>query len=256
MSQLTQPPTGPLSVGNVVSAGLRIYRDRFRPYFVLALRAYFWILVPVYGWAKFSSLSGQISRLAYTEVIEQPESVRDAYRQTNPQKWTFLLAGFLVGFIAFFTALGLGIVFGLTALIFIGFLLVPLYIFIYIWVYSRISIAELPIAVEEGINAREAVARSWKLTKGSVLRLMGVYSIAFLITLPLSIVIQIVSTVIQILYAQIAPQDSAVLGILFFLIILAISFGSGALILPFWQAIKAVIYYDLRTRREGIDLKV
>jgi hypothetical protein len=26
--------------------------------------------------------------------------------------------------------------------------------------------------------------------------------------------------------------------------------------MPFWQAIKAVIYYDLRSRREGLGLQV
>jgi hypothetical protein len=31
---------------------------------------------------------------------------------------------------------------------------------------------------------------------------------------------------------------------------------SGALFLPFWQAIKAVIYYDLRSRREGLGLQM
>ena len=40
------------------------------------------------------------------------------------------------------------------------------------------------------------------------------------------------------------------------MIILALSFASGAVVLPFWQAIKAVIYYDLRSRREGLGLKL
>ena len=256
MSQSSQQPTGPLGVGNVVSAGLRIYRDRFRPYFVLALKAYFWFLVPIYGWAKFFSISGQIARLAYSEVIERPETLKEAYRQTNPRKWTFLLAGILVSLIVFLTVFGLGIVFGVTAIIFIGFLLIPLYIFIYIWVYSRISIAELPIAIEDGIDATSAIGRSWELTKGAVIRLVGVYSVAFLLTLPLSILLQIVSTVIQLVFVQILPQDSAIINVLYFALLIIISFVGGALIHPFWQAIKAVIYYDLRSRREGIDIEI
>jgi hypothetical protein len=47
-----------LSVGNVVSAGLRIYRDHFKPYYLEALRSYLWVLVPVYGWAKCLAIQG------------------------------------------------------------------------------------------------------------------------------------------------------------------------------------------------------
>jgi len=28
------------------------------------------------------------------------------------------------------------------------------------------------------------------------------------------------------------------------------------LTLPFWQVVKGVLYYDLRSRREGLDLKL
>ncbi len=33
-------------------------------------------------------------------------------------------------------------------------------------------------------------------------------------------------------------------------------FGLFIFLLPFWQTIKAVIYYDLRTRREGMGLEL
>jgi hypothetical protein len=75
----------PLSVGNVVSAGLRIYRDRFLTYFRLAFIAYLWIFVPIYGWAKFSSIMGLISRLAFGEVRERPETVTEANRYVKPR---------------------------------------------------------------------------------------------------------------------------------------------------------------------------
>jgi hypothetical protein len=51
-------------------------------------------------------------------------------------------------------------------------------------------------------------------------------------------------------------QGSSLAAILMFLLILALSFLSGAVIVPFWQTIKAVIYYDLRSRREGLGLKL
>lgn len=30
----------------------------------------------------------------------------------------------------------------------------------------------------------------------------------------------------------------------------------GVLILPFWQTVKAVVYYDLRSRHEGLGLQL
>jgi hypothetical protein len=35
-----------------------------------------------------------------------------------------------------------------------------------------------------------------------------------------------------------------------------LSFVGGALILPFGQTVKAVVYYDLRSRREGLGLQL
>ena len=80
----------PLTVGNVVSAGLRIYRDRFFDYYKLAFIGSLWVLVPVYGWAKYSAMMGLISRLAFGEVTEKPEPIRDAQRFIKPRMWSFL----------------------------------------------------------------------------------------------------------------------------------------------------------------------
>ncbi|NJK50935.1 DUF975 domain-containing protein [Candidatus Gracilibacteria bacterium] len=255
-----QQPLGSLSVGNVVSAGLRIYRDRFKLYYSLALQSYLWIFVPVYGWAKFAAISGLISRLAYSEIIEHPETVNEARRHVKPRLWTFLGAGILVSliFLGAFVGVGLffAIVFGILAtiaqqnsalLIFISLLgivaLIGLF-FGYIWLYSRLSIVELPIAIESETDASAAIGRSWNLTKGFVVRLQLIFFVAFLITLPLSLVVNLIGFFL--------PQDSAIAV----LINLALSIVLGAFLIPFWQAIKAVIYYDLRTRKEGIDLEI
>jgi len=86
----------PLSVGNVVSAGLRIYRDNFKKYYRLAFISSLWAWIPIYGTAKFYAYQGLISRLAYGEIIEQPETVRDANRHVKGRMWSFLGAAILV----------------------------------------------------------------------------------------------------------------------------------------------------------------
>jgi hypothetical protein len=115
-----------LSIGNVVSTGLVLYRSNLKTYFFIALRAYLWILLPLiilviasaiavtatvyrasglYLWgflaiiiafllliggiSKYQTNAALISRLAYQELIGQPETVRAARQHIDPKLWRF-----------------------------------------------------------------------------------------------------------------------------------------------------------------------
>ena len=93
-----------LSVGNVVNVTLNLYRANFKLYLKLSCFAYLWLLVPLYGWAKFLAISALISRLAFSELMGKTESVKDARRYIRPQIWSFLVIGILL-FVLFFTVL-------------------------------------------------------------------------------------------------------------------------------------------------------
>ncbi len=264
-------PMGPLSVGNVVSASLRIYRDHFKLYYGLAFSAYVWLLVPVYGWAKYAAISALISRLVFSEVIERPETVSEARSQIAPRLWSFLGAGFLVTLIFFGVTFGaiitVGILGGVVAavlgqnrtaiviLISLGLIALIGFSWLYLWLISRLFIVEVPLAIEENMDATSAVGRSWKLTQGFVFRIELIVTVAFLITLPISVVAQVATIITQIVLAALLPPESPLYFPLYFFLVLGLSFASGALLVPFWQAIKAVIYYDLRSRREGFGLQ-
>ncbi len=260
---------GPLSIGNVVSAGLRIYRDHFQSYFSLSAQAYLWILVPIYGWAKYSAIAGLISRLAYREALESPEPISEARPIVERRMWGFFWQGILLFLIFFGFFLGVilawGIIIGILStslgsnnplIILVGSLLGLVVLFAFIWLWSKLFIAPLPLAVEDNVTATGAIGRSWELTKGSVLRIQGVLFVAFLITIPLSIVFQIVITVVQGILALVLTADSGLFFTANIIFSLAMSILSGALFLPFWQAIAGVIYYDLRARREGLGLNL
>lgn len=270
-------PIQPLSLGNVVSAGLRLYRSHLKDYFLLALKAYVWLLVPFYGWAKFYALSALISRLAFGELVNQPESISSSVRFVNSRLWQFFvtilwmfllflgitIGGGILGFI--FGVLSIGIFSATTLQGNAGFyvilallvVLVSLIILIaFFWLLTRFFLVDVPLAIEDDVDGTSTIGRSWELTKGYVWRILLISFVAFLITLPLQIVVQIIITVIQLIFASLSDQNSSVFGLISSLLILALSFGSGAIILPFWQAIKAVVYYDLRSRREGLGLRL
>ncbi|NES65459.1 MAG: hypothetical protein F6K24_09445 [Okeania sp. SIO2D1] len=65
------------------------------------------------------------------------------------------------------------------------------------------------------------------------------------IILPFSIIVMILKNVLGTPNYLLAPliKDYAIISL------------SNILLLPFWQTIKAIIYYDIRTRREGMDIQ-
>ncbi|AKG24338.1 hypothetical protein [Calothrix sp. 336/3] len=270
----------PLSIGNVVTAALRLYRSHFKQYLGLACQGLLWAMVPVYGWAKGHMLYGVIARMAYGELVNQPETVGMVKSQLRPRLWSFFLTQLLMGLTLFGVNFGIGIiqqilivsigllakdspiVFGLVSLIIQLVGMVG-----YLWFYSRIFIPELPVGVEDMLDAGQAIARSWELTKGHVWRIQAIIVVASLITLPLMVIAMIplfiaftsffVIFVPNINNVNSTPSEAAMatffisLGIGIILILFA-----SMLISPFWQAIKAVIYFDLRSRREGLGLKL
>ena len=260
---------GPLSVGNVVSASLRIYRDHFKSYFGLALVASLWLFVPIYGSAKYSAILGLISRLAFGEVREKPETVSDARHEVNPRMWSFLWAGILTFLIFCGVSLvstvamailvgGAGAIFGQNYVIIGALVIVAViaFLIIYIRLISRLLIVELPLAIENNIGGSSAISRSWELTNGSVGRIQWIVFVAFLISLPIYIVSNLLSLLLQKVSTPLLGAGSSLFSLVYIILRLGQTIGFSALITPFWQVIKAIIYYDLRSRKEGLGLQM
>ncbi|AFZ26068.1 hypothetical protein Cylst_3956 [Cylindrospermum stagnale PCC 7417] len=256
----------PLSIGNVVSAGVRLYRSHLKTYLKLALIAHLWVLLPIYGWAKYAAISGLISRLAFGELTHQPESVEDARSHINPRFWSFLTVYLRVGIYILLVYLGLaiiggvlvgflGVILGSGAILITNILATILMVVIVLlgltWFYSRWVIAEVPLAVEENINSSDSVTRSWELTKSSAFRIQGVVIVAGIVTLPIVFLFNYVPS----LFLLTLEQGSTIYWIVYSISLITSLIG-GIFVMPFWQSIKAVIYYDLRSRREGLGLQL
>jgi len=247
-----------LSVGNVVNVSLNLYRANFKLYLKLSLFAYLWLLVPLYGWAKFLAISALISRLAFCELMGQPESVKDANRYVRPRTLSFLLTAILLVILLFAVLLISFILTGLflttthleqviapleivsderfvrnnilTAVFFLVLLVLVLLFFLAclfiptVWLYSRFFITELPLASENKVNLITTIWRSWRLTSKVMAGLISSY-----------------------------PLADSILGEMFSW---GITLLNAVMIMPLFQLIKAVVYYNLRLRREGLDLRL
>lgn len=306
-------PLGPLNPGDVVSAALRLYRDRFKTYLQLSALATLWVfagvlgmvvvvailvavgamvgealailggliglllgLLPLfYGTAKYYMLASSIGRLCFGDLISRPETSLDVRRALNPKLGQFLFLSFLLS-LSFFAAylvsalagllvgLGSGLVVGglfgaltdttvgtvvgaiLGILLGLGVLIIGL-----IWVVSHLFIPEVVLAVEANQDAGSSLGRSWELTRNSIGRIQIVFLATFLIQLPIFFVTNYLPSIVFVFL----PDTTAVLvasqavGMIF-------SFAGSILVLPLWQAVKGVVYYDLRSRREGLDLEL
>lgn len=273
MTSVSSSTLGPLSPGKVVSAAVRLYRDRFKMYVGIAAKAYLWILIPIYGWAKYCMYTGLISRLAVQELMDSPETSREAYQRIGSKLWSFLGLGLLLAliFIGSYFAIALtgvligsviggvgsallGSVFnevGAVIAVVIGIIAaIALIVFGLLWVLGRFVVAEVPLAVESDVDASTSIGRSWQLSKSSIVRIQFVLVATYLITLPILIVFSFIP---QIAVSFVSPESSLLLVLN--ILVLLLGFAVSIVTLPFWQIVKGVLYYDLRSRREGIDLK-
>jgi hypothetical protein len=268
-------PIQPLSLGNVVSAGLRLYRSHLKSYLKLGFNAYLWIFVPIYGWVKYVAILALISRLAFGELVDQPESVEGGRRIVNSRMWQFFIMGLLMFGINIGLLIPFSIFIGIVTVLSVGsiaagvtpsatiilvvslliLLLLPLYFVALLWVQARFFVVELPLAIEDNVDGTSTIGRSWELTKGHAWRIVAILFVGYLITIPIQIPFTILSSIIQIALTSLAQENSAYAA-LSQLSNLILTLISAALVVPFWQSIKAVVYYDLRSRREGMGLKL
>lgn len=305
-------PIQPLSVGNVVSAGLKLYRSRFKDYLRIALQASAWLFLPLLGltaiavaigflaidrpalWAivvllglaaipvyifcsaKFIVQQTIIARLAFGDLTNQPETVTAARQRLTPQMWPLWAAAIIVSLILFGVSFGFSLVIGVGSsllLIVAGDsarfaavvsvlinLLQLVSLAVQFWLSARFQIFSLPIALEEGIGPIKSVERSWQLSRGNGGRIVLILLIAFLISMPLYVLLAGVLIVGAIPFFTVstgpANPTTVVLLLLLGILILVLLIACFILFLPLWETIRSAIYYDLRSRREGMGLEL
>jgi hypothetical protein len=314
MAKNNYDPVGTLSIGNVVTTSITLYKSNFKRYFQVSLRATGWLLaivlviliagviggglyaittsplvaIPVaigglvgmlYCSAKYATDRAVICRLAYQELIDAPETVAAATQKLIPKTWGFLRLTWLISLyislvaIVAYVVLIIAVViitvilvYGLKlsiespgAIILISLAVVGAIlamITILVRCYAYWFIAELPLAVEQTRSANASIDRSKQLISTVVGRVILIVTIAFLMMIPINTLGNGPSFIGQAMIS--ASTDLATQSIGGILVIggLFLNLLSELFIMPFWQIIKAIVYYDLRNRREGGDLTI
>ena len=116
-----------------------------------------------------------------------------------------------------------------------------------IWLAVKLAMV-FPAVVFERKGPFSAIGRSWTLTRGHWWRVFGTLAVVFLITFVLQLVLG--GVVGGVLGASDASELTTAIGLtLVNLLALAVTY-------PLWAAVTTVVYYDLRVRNEGFDLQL
>jgi hypothetical protein len=117
-----------------------------------------------------------------------------------------------------------------------------------IWLWFSFSVS-VPALLFEGLKGRRALARSFRLVRGRWWATAGAVFAAYLIA-------GIIGGILQSIVSALTFTDAgnSVLGVA---AVNAVANGIGQLFTtPFPAAVTAVVYYDLRVRKEGFDLQL
>ncbi len=238
-----------------------------------------WIVSNLYFFAKYATDRAIICRLAYQELIDRPETITEATKKLLPRTWKFLQLSGLLGFyltlvviissIAIFMVLFVWVslfVFGLkiapnnftfalsTGFLSIGLLL--LWTIVILRYYAYWFICELPLAIESTRSARLSLRQSKKSIVKVARRVALIMTVAFLITLPINLIGSIPLMFGRAIANPLLLPDRStqILGNNLILAGVILSIIGELLVMPLWQAIKAIVFYDLQNRWEGRDL--
>jgi hypothetical protein len=137
----------------------------------------------------------------------------------------------------------------------INILLLLIQTSLYCWLIARFCLSDVILALETttGINA---INRSWQLTKGFSTKILLVILASFLVILPAYLIAGIPFFLFAISIYKLGlspislPENAWMINNIMLLIASSVSlFVVWFLSIPYWQILKAVIYYDLHSRR-------
>jgi uncharacterized RDD family membrane protein YckC len=214
--------------------------------------------VLLFALARFTASGGLLSRQMFRVLQQQEEAIAEARQAVFPRVWVFarsllwsalvITASYLgLGAIAYLVYLGVATLlvlvrpidvspqtsFTVGVVVVIGILLLGLLFLLALsWVAARLALVDVVVALETQVTGIGAIGRSWRLTQGAAWRTLTVLFIGSVVTTPAALLSSILNTI------SVIP----VVGLVF-----------GVAVFPFWQSIKAVLYYDLRSRKEGIN---
>lgn len=122
----------------------------------------------------------------------------------------------------------------------VGLALVPIWIVVVVWAFAMQQ-----AVIIEGRGALQSFDRSRELAKGAVMRILGVFILAFGIAIAVGVGAAALVMFLGMLVGATGDRTAA----------LATTVGM-VLAYPVWGVVSTLVYYDLRIRKEAFDLQL
>lgn len=128
----------------------------------------------------------------------------------------------------------------------------------FVWVAVKLTVAPAAIVIEE-LGALDGILRSWSITRGNWWRIFG---IILVVSLLVGVIAQIVLIPVSLLSGLftgvVAPHDAAgqaaTIGVVVAGATAVVSALAGAVGFAFQTSVMALLYMDLRMRKDGLDI--
>ena len=200
-------------------------------------------------------LTGLLTVSVSRSVIGTVVGVGEAWQTVRPQLWRLLLLTLLVIVIVFapLVVLVVGVVAlaaadAVGASVALGLLGLVAYVCFAVWVMTRTTLAPAALVLERQ-KVVAGLKRGWALSRGSFWRIFGIVLltniivgfVAGLVSFPASLVAMLVSPT-----DLFSPASLAIQGVATII--------ASVVTTPFYAAVVALLYIDLRIRREGLDV--
>jgi hypothetical protein len=129
-----------------------------------------------------------------------------------------------------------------------------------LWLYAKLSLVPASLLVEK-LTLGKAIARSWSLTRGYFWRTLGIeLLVGVIINVATSVVVaplEIVFLFVSGLFNQTGDHSTAIaITVILGIVTVALTIVVGAVASVVQSASTALIYLDLRMRKEALDLQL
>jgi hypothetical protein len=211
-------------------------------------------------------ISAEVARATLGEKLTTRQLFRSARGRIGALiGWSFAISGVtMVAIIVVVAVVSLLIALGGAVGIVVGVLFAVLAslaaLVLTVWLSTKLQFVPSALVLEH-LSLRDSIVRSWRLTRGSFWRVFGItILVALIVNVATNIVTTPVSFVAGIIGGLTAPTGDPTAEIMSTGILTLVSFAigllAGALGAVVQSANSALLYLDLRMRREGLDLEL
>ena len=253
------------NAGNTITVAVAIYKNNLKKFLKLSLFAHLWLLIPVYGWARYFATASWISKLSFDELSKELENLsRKQYFRINSLFNLSVIAissMVITMLVSNIVMIPLSII---LPIIWKAFLQFPssfkivenenflsmlgfsaLFVLSLVWtaIYARLFITDLAYG-NYLVNKRiypYPINRSYHLTKNNTFKIYKIIWLLFLISVPVYVLVLLTVFIIFAIFYVLQPNKDYFL-VLFLPTVLYFAHG---LTMPFWQSAKATIFYQL-----------